>query len=107
MARAASPSTSPARSGSPDLPQRSLALQVVQPAQIAYGPLGTGDLAGWLPSLVGDRNLRHDRTGDRDADGGVGAYSGIAIPFTAATGTATFNFAACAGPAISPPRSTR
>ena len=25
----------------------------------------------------------------------VGAYSGIAIPFTAATGTATFNFAAC------------
>ena len=49
--------------------QASLALQVVKPAQIAYGPVGTvGTPTAGCPPAVGDSDLRHDGTNHRDAD---------------------------------------
>jgi uncharacterized membrane protein len=74
-----------------------LALQVIQPAQIAYGPLGSDIVptAGCPPSS-GTATCATTAQVTGTLTVAVGAYSGIAIPFTAATGTATFNFAACA-----------
>jgi uncharacterized membrane protein len=75
----------------------SLALQVIQPAQIAYGPVGSVILpSGGCPPSSGTATCATTAQVSGTLTVSVGAYSAIAIPFTAATGTATFNFAACA-----------
>ncbi len=77
--------------------QASLALQVVQPAQIAYGPVGTVTTpASGCPPSSGTATCATTAQVTGTLTVSVGGYSGIAIPFTAATGTATFNFAVCA-----------
>jgi uncharacterized membrane protein len=77
--------------------QTSLALQVVQPAQIAYGPLGSVTTpASGCPPSSGTATCATTAQVSGTLTVSVGGYAGIAIPFTAATGTATFNFATCA-----------
>ena len=77
--------------------QASLALQVVHPAQIAYGPVGTvtTPTAG-CPPASGTATCATTAQVTGTLTVSVGGYNGIAIPFTAATGTATFNAAVCA-----------
>ena len=75
----------------------SLALRVVQPAQIAYGAVGSVILpSSGCPPSSGTETCATTAQVTGTLTVSVGGYNGIAIPFTAATGTATFNFSACA-----------
>jgi uncharacterized membrane protein len=76
----------------------SLSLQAIEPPSIAYGPVGsvTTTTQGCPPPAPATETCATTSQVDASLSVSVPGYSGISFAVTAASGIATFNYAACA-----------